>query len=146
MKKPHPLVALFFAFVAVSIIGNELAAAAVAQLAQLPDPIARPVEAVDTVTALWRSGAIVASIIVGSYVVLAFASRTWPWLTQGRRAVYSAAALGFLSTLVSACVDGSPPDASVVVVALASSVALVMSNKPSELLPVAKVHRERTEP
>lgn len=137
MSKPHPLLSFLFAFIAVVVVSYSLAQAAVADMIPqpLPDPVAAPAAAVDSVTVLWRSGAIVAAIIVGSFFVLAFASRTVPWLSQGKRAVYTAAAVGALSTLADAASTGSPPVPAVVVSALSTAIALVLSPKPAEALP-----------
>lgn len=137
MTKPHPVLSFLFAFVAVVVVSYSLAQAAVADMipAPLPDPVASPAAAVDSVTVLWRSGAIVAAIIVGTFFLLAFLSRTVPWLSQGKRAVYTAAAVGALSTLADAASTGSAPVPAVIVSALSTAIALVLSPKPAEVIP-----------
>jgi hypothetical protein len=137
MSKPHPLLSFLSAFVAVVVVSYSLAQAAVADMipAPLPDPVAAPAAAVDSVTVLWRSGFIVAAIIVGAYFLLAFAARTVPWLSEGKRAVYTAASVGALSTLADAASTGSAPVPAVIVSALSTAIALVLSPKPAEALP-----------
>lgn len=136
MKKPHPVLSLAFAFVAVVVISNSLAAAAVADLtapAPLPDPVAAPAEAIGTVRTLWQSGAIVSALIVGAYLAAVLLTRVVPWFREGKRAVYTAAVVGALSTLVDVAATGTAPSLALVVSAVSTAVALVLSPKPDEL-------------
>lgn len=152
MKKPHPVLSLAFAFVAVVIVSHSIATAAIAEVAPaalgsavdatgsavptispLPDPIENPTGSVDTITRLWRSGATPAALIVALYLIAVVVARRVPWFVEGKRAAYTAAALGMLTTLAEPATRGTTPSLSMGIAALATALALALSpTKPSD--------------
>lgn len=99
---------------------------AIAHAQGVPGPsVPDPVTAVDTVTKLWRSGAITGAIILGSFFALVMARSRIPWLQEGKRAAYVAAVIGVLGTFADAVNRGETPTLSMIMVSLAIAVALV---------------------
>lgn len=149
----RPLLSLFFVFVATVTVTRALtsyavadmipqigsgsavdaAGSAVAIVSALPDPIENPAGSIDTVTRLWRSGAIPAALIVALYLVGIVLARKVPWFVEGRRAAYTAAAVGMLATLAEPASRGTTPSLSMGIAALATALALALSpTRPSD--------------
>lgn len=108
-------------FAAVAIAdGSGSAAPAVPAV---PEP---SVESASLVAKLWKGGAILPAIVVAAYLLLSVASKKFAWFKTGKRAAYVAGALSFLTAIVGTAASGSTPNASMLLAALGSAVALVM--------------------
>ncbi len=94
------------------------------------DPVGQPAETVDTVTKLWRSGAILPALIVAAFALLVVLRKYVAWLREGKRAVYTAAIIAGLATLVEAAAGGATPNLSMIISALGAVVALVVNPSP----------------
>jgi hypothetical protein len=84
---------------------------------------------VDRVESLWRSGAIPSALIVAAFAVLSWARAHLAWLRQGHRATLTAAAIGGLGMLVQTAANGVTPNASMIMVAATTAMAIAMNPK-----------------
>jgi hypothetical protein len=98
----------------------------------LPSPESDPGWFVERVRGLWKSGAIPSAVILALFAVLSVARSKVGWLAKGRQAVYVASALGMLTVLVTGIAAGGPLNASMIISAALTGVALfVKSESPS---------------
>lgn len=88
-----------------------------------------PVDAVSTVTTLWKGGAIIPAIILGLFGLLYWASKHIAWLTKDHRAAYTASALGGLTLLAEPASRGTTPTLGMVLGALGAAFLLFTNAK-----------------
>ena len=81
---------------------------------------------VDTLIALYHSGAFLCLGIVAAYLLLRWGSTHWAWLEVPGRAHYISAVLAGLALLIVPASQGTTPNASMVVAAIGTVVALFL--------------------
>lgn len=86
-----------------------------------------PSEDLSTISKLYHSGSFFSLTIVVLFVGLGIADAKIAWLRQGRRGAYIAAGLGGLAMLATPAVQGTTPNMQMIMSALATAFALVMS-------------------
>jgi hypothetical protein len=96
-----------------------------------PDPLANPADSMGAVEKLWRSGAITSSVIVAGFMVLLVLQQRVPWFSKGWRIVWVPALLGGLTMLIDGISRGMTPNASMVIVALTTTLASALQRKPA---------------
>ncbi len=99
------------------------------------EPLENLGASISEVSGLWRSGLYSSALILLGYMVLLALSLKIPWFTQGKRAVYFGAALGFLGTLIqSAAAEGTTPNLQMTLTAALTAAALILNpTKASEI-------------
>lgn len=97
-----------------------------------PDAVIDPIGFADYVEALWKSGAILNTVIVAAFGVLKVLQPRVPWLQQGYRAVLTAGAIGVLSLLADGISNGRTPTLSMIVIAVTTTAASAMHPKHPE--------------
>ncbi len=99
----------------------------------IPDPLTAPGDSVSILTKLWKGGAWAPFAILLAFFALSIAAKKIEWLRTGKRAAYSAAALGGLTVLVGAASQGQTPNIAMIASALMATIALALNPaKPSE--------------
>lgn len=110
----------------------------VAPVVAAPDPVADPGGFVDAVRKLWRGGALVPAVLLALYGLLLLARTKIAWLQTGKRAVYTAAVLTFLTGCAEAASRGNTPTLGVIVGALFGAITLALQPVPKRVVePVA---------
>lgn len=89
-----------------------------------------PIEFGRFVKSMWKSGAILPALIVAVFALLIVAKKRIPWLNEGKRAVYSAAAFTFLATIAEPASRGTTPTINMVIAAIGAALALVLRPIP----------------
>ena len=97
----------------------------------IPDPLAAPGDSLSLASKLYHSGAYVALAIVVAFFALSVAAKKLAWLTQGKRAAYTASALGALTLLAVPASQGTTPNATMIVTAVMTAVALILHPTPA---------------
>lgn len=97
--------------------------------ATLPEPVSDPGWFVSRVRELWRSGAIVSSLILGLFALLSIARAKVGWFAKGRQAVIVAAVLGTLTMLVGDIASGGSPNLSMLLSAVLAGVMLYVKSE-----------------
>ena len=131
----HFLVSLAFVLVAVVTVSYSLAqdaataidapAAAAVNAPPLPDPAASPGDAVSMLSSLWKSGAVLATLVVALYFAALLAGRWVPWLRGNkRRAAITGSAITALAAIAEPASRGTTPTVAMVMAAAATAVAL----------------------
>ena len=119
--------------VAADHAAGSAASAPAAAPAAVPDPLDSPIESASLLSKLYKSGAWVGMAILVAFFGLSIASKKVKWLKEGKRAVYSAAALGALAMLSVPASQGNTPTVGMVVAALGAAITLALNpTKPSE--------------
>lgn len=109
------------------------ASAPAAVPAAVPDPLESPVESASLLSKLYKSGAWVGLSILVAFFGLSIASKRVKWLKEGKRAVYSAAALGALAMLSVPASQGATPTIGMIAAAIGTAITLAMNpTKPGE--------------
>lgn len=90
------------------------------------DPAGDPVGTGTLVYRLWKAGALIPAVLVSLFAALVIASRRLAWLAEGRRAVWTAAAIAGLAILAEPASRGETPNLAMVVAALSSMTALLI--------------------
>lgn len=98
-----------------------------------PDPVADPGGFVDAVRKLWSGGALVPAVLLALYGVLLLARKHVTWLQTGKRAVYTAAVLTFLTGCAEAASRGNTPTLGVIVGALFGAITLALQPVPKKV-------------
>jgi len=94
-----------------------------------------PLVSIGQAYALWKSGALIPAILLGLFGAALFLKQKVAWLSEGKRAAYSAAAVAALAVFVEPASRGATPNLGMIIAALAAGAALVLS-------PVPKVKNE----
>lgn len=89
------------------------------------DPAGDPLGTGSLVWRLWRGGALIPALLVGIFGLLVLASRYVAWLSEGRRAVYTAAAIAGLGMLAEPATRGTTPNMGMVIAAIGAMTALL---------------------
>ena len=92
-----------------------------------PDPVAQPVDFADKVYGLYKSGALVPAVLLALYGLLLLARSRIAWLRAGKNAVYTAAAVTFLTGCAEAASRGTTPTLGVIVSALFAAITLALN-------------------
>jgi hypothetical protein len=98
-----------------------------------PDPTYDPGGFVDAVRKLWSGGALVPAVLLALYGVLLLARSKVTWLQTGKRAVYTAAILTFLTGCAEAASRGNTPTLGVIVGALFGAITLALQPVPKKV-------------
>lgn len=96
-----------------------------------PAPEPDPVATVNTVTKLWRSGAIPSAIIVAAFFVLVILRNRVQWFHDHGWATWMSLAIGGLAVAVDAVQRGDTPNMSMMLTALTTTLALA-ARMPSQ--------------
>jgi hypothetical protein len=97
-----------------------------------PDPVADPGGFVDSVRKLYKGGALVPAILLAAYGLLVLLRSKVLWLRTGKRAVYTAAAVTFLTGCAEAAARGTTPTLGVIVGALFAAITLALQPVPKD--------------
>ena len=92
-----------------------------------PDPVAQPADFADKVYGLYKSGALVPAVLLALYGLLLLARSRIAWLRSGKNAVYTAAAVTFLTGCAEAASRGTTPTLGVIVSALFAAITLALN-------------------
>ena len=92
-----------------------------------PDPVAQPADFADKVYGLYKSGALVPAVLLALYGLLLLARSRIAWLRAGKNAVYTAAAVTFLTGCAEAASRGTTPTLGVIVSALFAAITLALN-------------------
>lgn len=90
------------------------------------DPAGDPVGTGTLVYRLWKAGALIPAVLVGLFGALVIASRRIAWLAEGKRAVWTAAAIAGLAILAEPASRGETPNLAMFITALGSMTALLV--------------------
>lgn len=93
---------------------------------QAPDPVADPGGFIDSVRKLFQAGALVPAVLLACYGLLLLARSRVAWLREGKNAVYSAAALTFLTAIAEAASRGNTPTLGMITAALFAAITLAL--------------------
>jgi len=97
-----------------------------------PDPVEDPGGFVDSVRKLYKGGALVPAILLAAYGLLVLLRNRVAWLRTGKRAVYTAAAVTFLTGCAEAAARGTTPTLGVIVGALFAAITLALQPVPKD--------------
>lgn len=106
-----------------------LGVAHAAPLTPTDNALGDPLGFYEYVAALWRSGAILSTVIVTSLGILKVLQARVAWFQQGHRIVVVSAVIGALSLLADSLSNGGSPNLSMIVVAIVTVVAAVIPAK-----------------